>query len=112
MEIMISKVIIIDFILIILLGEIEALKEELRKAEEYIFMEYFIVEKGIMWNEILDILKAKVWQGVDVRFMYDGMCSMQNVPYAQTSHPAHALQQFPYNHPRFPEHTGHRVQPP
>lgn len=59
----------------------EALKEELRKAEEYIFMEYFIVEKGIMWNEILDILKAKVWQGVDVRFMYDGMCSMQNVPY-------------------------------
>ena len=59
----------------------EALKEELLKAEDYIFMEYFIVEKGMMWNEILDILKAKVWQGVDVRFMYDGMCSMQLVPY-------------------------------
>lgn len=59
----------------------QALKEELKKAQEYIFMEYFIVEKGIMWNEILDILKEKVWQGVDVRFMYDGMCSMQLVPY-------------------------------
>ena len=59
----------------------QTLKQELLKAEEYIFMEYFIVEKGVMWNEILDILKEKVWQGVDVRFMYDGMCSMQLVPY-------------------------------
>ena len=59
----------------------EALKEELYKAENYIFMEYFIVEKGVMWNEILEILKAKVWEGVEVRFLYDGMCSMFTVPY-------------------------------
>ena len=38
----------------------EELKKQLRKAEDYIFMEYFIVEKGTMWNEILDILKEKV----------------------------------------------------
>ena len=44
-------------------------------------MEYFIVEKGEMWSEILDILKEKVWQGVDVRFMYDGMCSLYLLPY-------------------------------
>ena len=44
-------------------------------------MEYFIVEKGVMWGEILDILKEKVWQGVDVRFIYDGMCSMYSLPY-------------------------------
>ena len=59
----------------------EELKKQLKSAEHYIFMEYFIVEKGVMWNEILDILKEKVWQGVDVRFMYDGMCSMFTVPY-------------------------------
>ena len=58
----------------------EELKNQLKQAEEYIFMEYFIVEKGKMWNEILDILKAKVWQGVEVRFMYDGMCSLYWLP--------------------------------
>lgn len=58
----------------------EELKMQLRKAESYIFMEYFIVDKGVMWNEILDILKEKVWEGVDVRFMYDGMCSLHALP--------------------------------
>lgn len=58
----------------------EELKQQLKQAETYIFMEYFIVEKGVMWNEILDILKEKVWQGVEVRFMYDGMCSLYILP--------------------------------
>ena len=58
----------------------EELKKQLKQAEEYIFMEYFIVEKGQMWSEILDILKEKVWQGVEVRFMYDGMCSLYLLP--------------------------------
>ncbi len=58
----------------------EELKKQLEQAEEYIFMEYFIVEKGLMWKEILDILKEKVWQGVEVRFMYDGMCSLYLLP--------------------------------
>lgn len=57
------------------------LKTQLRRAEKYIFMEYFIIEKGQMWNEILSILKEKVWQGVDVRVMYDGMCSMYMLPH-------------------------------
>lgn len=59
----------------------EEMKNQLRKAEKFIFLEYFIVEKGIMWNEILSILKDKVWEGVEVRFMYDGMCSMIQMPY-------------------------------
>ena len=46
------------------------LLEELRKAERYIFMEYFIVEKGEMWDSILEILKEKAAAGVEVRFMY------------------------------------------
>lgn len=65
------------------LGEdkFEALMEELQKAEKFIFMEYFIVEEGLMWNSILEILKAKAADGVEVRFMYDGMCSVKLLPY-------------------------------
>lgn len=45
--------------------------EELKKAKEYIFLEYFIVEEGIMWNSVLKILEEKAAEGVDVRVMYD-----------------------------------------
>lgn len=53
---------------------------ELEKAEKFIFMEYFIVERGLMWNNILDVLKKKARQGVDVRFMYDDIGSIGKVP--------------------------------
>ena len=59
----------------------EEMKRELEKAERFIFMEYFIIEEGKMWNTLLEILKKKVQEGVEVRFMYDGMCSMMKVPY-------------------------------
>lgn len=49
----------------------EVLLKELEKAEKYIFMEYFIVQEGVMWNAILDVLKRKADQGVKVRIMYD-----------------------------------------
>lgn len=57
------------------------LTAELKKAKKYIFMEYFIVEEGYMWGTILDILKEKVKEGVEVRFMYDGMCAISMLPY-------------------------------
>lgn len=59
----------------------ERLQEELKKAKHFIFMEYFIVAKGYMWDTILEILKAKVKEGVEVRFMYDGMNSLSTLPY-------------------------------
>ncbi len=48
------------------LGEVKFkfLLEELKKAEKYIFLEYFIIEEGIMRNTILEILKEKTNQGV------------------------------------------------
>ncbi|MGI6148950.1 MAG: cardiolipin synthase [Limnochordia bacterium] len=58
-----------------------AMVEELRKAERYIFLEYFIVEEGIMWNTILDILKDKAQAGVDVRMIYDDVGSILTLPY-------------------------------
>lgn len=49
----------------------ERLVEALKKAEKYIFLEYFIVREGVMWNTILKILREKAKQGVTVRLMYD-----------------------------------------
>lgn len=54
--------------------------KELEKAEKFIFMEYFIVDEGEMWNNILEILKKKVKEGVEVRFMYDGTCTIFLLP--------------------------------
>lgn len=59
----------------------ESMKTELLKAREFIFMEFFIVERGEMWDSILEILEQKVKEGVDVRIMYDGMCSLMLLPY-------------------------------
>ncbi|MGN1113931.1 MAG: cardiolipin synthase [Oscillospiraceae bacterium] len=59
----------------------EVMKEELKKAKHFIFLEYFIIDQGEMWSEILDILLEKVSQGVEVRLMYDGMGSAFILPY-------------------------------
>lgn len=65
------------------IGELkfERLKEELKKAQRFIFLEYFIIEEGIMWNSILEILTAKVKQGVDVRVIYDDFGCLVTLPY-------------------------------
>lgn len=44
---------------------------ELEKAESFIFMEYFIIDRGRMWDGIHEILKQKAAAGVEVRVMYD-----------------------------------------
>lgn len=49
----------------------ESLMTELKKAEKFIFLEYFIIGEGRMWNEILDVLCEKIKNGVEVRLMYD-----------------------------------------
>ncbi len=56
-------------------GEVlfEPLLAELEKAEKYIFLEYFIIAKGLMWDRIHEILRRKAAQGVDVRIIYDDM---------------------------------------
>ena len=47
------------------------LLEELRRAERYIFLEYFIIGEGEMWDAVHEILLEKVKAGVDVRVIYD-----------------------------------------
>lgn len=59
------------------LGEdkFKELKAQLEGAQKFIFLEYFIINEGIMWGEVLEILARKVKEGVDVRVMYDGTCA-------------------------------------
>lgn len=55
--------------------------EELRKAKKFIFIEYFIIELGEMWQGILEILEQKVKEGVDVRIIYDDFGTIGKLPY-------------------------------
>ena len=54
--------------------------EDLERAKRYIFLEYFIIEPGVFWNSILDILERKAAQGVEVRLIYDDMGCMYTLP--------------------------------
>ncbi|MDL2236710.1 cardiolipin synthase [Christensenellaceae bacterium OttesenSCG-928-K19] len=58
----------------------EDLLVELKKAEHFIYMEYFIIREGRMWNSILHILEQKAVQGLDVRLMYDDIGCMHTLP--------------------------------
>ena len=60
--------------------------EELEKAKHFIFMEYFIIHEGKMWDAVLDVLERKVKEGVEVRVMYDDIGSLTTVPYRYNEH--------------------------
>lgn len=59
----------------------KSLIEDLQKAEKFIFLEYFIVSDGVIWQQIKKILGEKVQEGVEVRLLYDDFGSMMtNTP--------------------------------
>ena len=53
---------------------------ELKNAKKFIFLEYFIIKTGKMWDEILKILEEKAEQGLDVRLIYDDMGCIAFLP--------------------------------
>ena len=58
----------------------KALIEELKKANKFIFMEYFILRPGRMFNEVVEILKEKANNGVEVRVIYDDFGCINTLP--------------------------------
>jgi len=60
------------------LGELkfDAMLSDMEKAERFIFLEYFIVRRGELWNKIQDILIHKAGQGIEVRVMMDDVGSI------------------------------------
>lgn len=58
----------------------EQMLEDLEQAEHFIFLEFFILGEGKMWNSVLDILERKVKEGVEVRLIYDDVGSVFVLP--------------------------------
>ena len=64
------------------LGEemFEAMLDDLRSAKKFIFLEFYIIDPGVMWNRVLEILVDKVQQGVEVKLLYDDIGCMATLP--------------------------------
>ena len=54
--------------------------EKLKQAKKFIFLEYFIIKKGKMWDEILNILEQKASEGIEIRLIYDDMGCIAFLP--------------------------------
>ena len=60
--------------------------EDLKRAKKFIFLEYYIVEEGLMWDSMLEILEEKAAQGVEVKILYDDIGCMVTLPGDYTVH--------------------------
>lgn len=54
---------------------------ELKKAERYIFLEFFIIGEGVFWDSVLEVLRERVSAGVDVRVIYDDLGCFATLPH-------------------------------
>ncbi len=61
-------------------AKFEEMLRQLKEAKHFIFLEYFILDEGVMWGQVLNILSQKVDEGVEVRVMYDGTCEYTTLP--------------------------------
>ncbi len=62
-------------------AKFEALRNALRQARRFIHIQYYIIKNDELFDSIVPILLDKVREGVEVRFMYDGMCAISMLPY-------------------------------
>lgn len=53
------------------------LLKELEKAQKYIYLEFFIISEGEMWDEIYKILKQKAKEGVEIKIIFDDFGSIK-----------------------------------
>ncbi len=52
-------------------SKFDSLKNDIRNAEKFIFIQYYIYDDDRLGNEILNLLAEKVRQGVRVKVLYD-----------------------------------------
>ncbi len=50
-----------------------ALMEDMRNAKEFIHLQYYIIKKDLLFDQIIEILLEKVAEGVEVRILFDSM---------------------------------------
>lgn len=49
------------------------LREEMRRAKEYIHIQYYIIKNDELFQSMIPILLEKAKEGVEIRILYDGM---------------------------------------
>ncbi len=57
-----------------------AFLDALRSAEKFIFIEYYIIGTGYLWDHVLEILKEKVQEGVEIKIIYDDFGCTLSLP--------------------------------
>lgn len=64
----------------------QRLAADLAAAKKYIYLEYYIVERGVFFSDLLRVLTERAGKGVDVRLLYDDFGSSLTLPrdFAQT----------------------------
>lgn len=59
----------------------EQMMSALKEAKRYVFIEYFIVQEGVMWDAMVEVMEQKVQEGVDIRVLYDDIGSIGTFSY-------------------------------
>lgn len=49
----------------------EAIFKDIKNAEKFILLNFFIIGEGILWSKMHELLLEKIKEGVKVKFMYD-----------------------------------------
>lgn len=58
----------------------KSLLDDLKNATKFIYLEFFIIEEGLFWNSILEVLKEKAKKGVEVKVVFDDIGCMSTLP--------------------------------
>lgn len=75
-----------------------AMLDAMRQAEKYIFLEYFIIRSGKMWDAIAEVLEERASEGVDVRIIYDDLGCFGGLDGKKFSEAGyHGIQFMPFN---------------
>ncbi len=76
----------------------EAMCEDLKKAEKFIYVEYFIVHGGKFWDTMAEIMAERAAAGVDVRVIYDDFGSVATFSAKDVLHwKAKGIKFIPFN---------------
>lgn len=58
----------------------KSLLNDVKEARKFIFIEYFIIESGVFWDPILEVLKQKAKSGVEVKIIWDDIGCIKTLP--------------------------------
>ncbi|MBQ3077889.1 MAG: PLDc N-terminal domain-containing protein, partial [Clostridia bacterium] len=59
---------------------IEAMLEAMEGARQHIFLQYFIIAEGEVWDRVLEVCRRKAAEGVEVWLLMDGLGTLGRLP--------------------------------